>query len=234
MISESHSTRTGGRGTPAGGATGGSWSAGRCGRPRRRRTGTPSRGGRWRCRRPTRSPSARGRSRESRSSRRGRSRPATVLASPRSLTISSEWPSDSTSVCGHRLDVVGQLLELAVVVDRRRERVLVDVLGVLDGAPDALIRVSTSRRRRRTSSANSRSRGAVDSASLIRTTYSPVGWWYRAYAGRVRASVLHRLQHRGHVAPDPVRAVAVLVDDPRDSAHVTRAVPPGTRRAPSR
>ena len=36
-------------------------------------------------------------------------------------------------------------------------------------------------------------------------------------AGRVRAAVLHGLEHPGHVAPDLVGAV--LVDDPRNSAH---------------
>src|SRR6202012_3415418 len=39
-------------------------------------------------------------------------------------------------------------------------------------------------------------------------------------AGRVRAAVLHRLQHAGHVAADAMGAVAVLVDDSCDSAHV--------------
>ena len=36
-------------------------------------------------------------------------------------------------------------------------------------------------------------------------------------AGRVWPSVLHRLEHLGHVPPDPVRPVPV--DDPCDSAH---------------
>ena len=37
--------------------------------------------------------------------------------------------------------------------------------------------------------------------------------------GRVRAAVLHRLEHRGHVAADVPLATAVAVDDPGDPAH---------------
>ena len=78
-------------------------------------------------------------------------------------------------------------------------------------------------------------------------------------AGGVRAAVLHRLEHPRHIAPDGVFVAAVAIDDPGDPAHgtpyrrppvasrrlnggaarfaslrVTRAEPPGTRRAPSR
>jgi hypothetical protein len=119
----------------------------------------------------------------------------------------------------HRLDVIGQLLELAVVLDRRRERVLVDVVGVLHdraGVPDPRQHLTSApadvvdelqiTRRRRL--------GQVDADDVL------AGWLaIQRVAGRVRTPVLHRLQHRGHVAPDTVRAVAVLVDDPRDPAH---------------
>ena len=38
-------------------------------------------------------------------------------------------------------------------------------------------------------------------------------------SGRVGPAVLHRLEHRGHVAADLMFAVAVAVDDPGDPAH---------------
>ena len=56
----------------------------------------------------------------------------TVSASPRSLTISSEWPSERTSAAGHVLEVVGELLQVAVVVQHGAAGVVGLVLDRLD------------------------------------------------------------------------------------------------------
>ena len=59
-----------------------------------------------------------------------------LCASPRSFTISSEWPSERTSQPGHVLEVVGQRLQVAVVAHLRPVGVLGLALDPVDGGAD--------------------------------------------------------------------------------------------------
>jgi hypothetical protein len=117
------------------------------------------------------------------------------------------------------LDVVGELLEVAVVVEGQRHRVCRAGVDRLDAGAD-------------------RADASLDLAALaaqalgelevlmavglreldVHDVAVGVGAVERV-AGRVRAAVLHGLEHARHVAPDLLVAVPVAIDDPCDPAH---------------
>jgi hypothetical protein len=119
---------------------------------------------------------------------------------------------------GNVLHAVGQRLEVAVEAERDVERVLGALLvrgvGGADRHEPALdLRAMAAQpvvelevaRRVRVGELHAHRVGAVDGRAVERE------------AGRVGPAMLHRLEHRGHLAADVVRPVPV--DDPCDPAH---------------
>ena len=137
------------------------------------------------------------------------------------------------------LDGVGQRLQVAVEAEDDRHRAR-RVLDVLDPAPAARMRASTWSRWRL--HALLEVGVVVGRLAQLHVHDEAVGVAaVERVAGRVRAPVLHRLEHRGHVAPHLALATAVAVDDPGDPAHAGRlpqgrtsryslALPVGDRR----
>ena len=120
---------------------------------------------------------------------------------------------------GNRLDVVGQVLEIAVVVERGDDRVVVDLVDRVDaraGRADArLDLLAPATEPVRVFDVPVRIRvGQLDPHDQVGRRPA-----VQRVPGRVGAAVLHGLEHPGHVGAQAVGAVAVPIDDPRDPAH---------------
>ena len=120
---------------------------------------------------------------------------------------------------GHVLDEVGERLQIAVVGERDAVRVvglLDDVVHVRAVAREPLLDEPL---------VVADAVAELEVARVVRVGERVAHHEERGVRpvervpGRVGPAVLHRLEHRRHVAADVARAVPVAVDDPRDPAH---------------
>ena len=129
---------------------------------------------------------------------------------------------------GHVLDEVGELLQIAVVLERDPKGVLVLLhervhlgpermkatldLGPVPAQPVLVLEVA----------------GRVGVGELVPHDHEIRRLAVERVARRVRAAVLHRLEHPGHLGPD--RMLTVLVDDSCDSTHERFSSPCRSRK----
>ncbi len=142
----------------------------------------------------------------------------TSAASPRSFTISSEWPSDRTSQPGHVLDVVGQRLQVAVVSHQRP----VGVLGL--GLDPVDVGADLAQARLDLQAVALQTLAEIEVARVVRVGQLEPDHHQIARRpeqgepGGVGPAVLHRLKHVGHLRPDV--GIGVAMDDACDAAHM--------------
>ena len=143
---------------------------------------------------------------------------------------------------GHVLDEVGEPLQVAVVGHRDAEGVLGLLLEILH------VRAERCQPALHLGTVSSQPVLVLEVARRVRVgelvphDHEVRRLTVEGVAGRVGPAVLHRLEHPRHLGPD--RVLAVLVDDPSDSAHglccvlvdaqAVRAERRGTRSRPSR